>query len=394
MLLRSAIIPTPRQESRTSSHNVFSRALTFLACAALLSLAGLAANAQTSTHKKKSPRPHSPACQTGCKPDTTAPALDSSTPEDAAAQQELAPLARNLHHGTTADYDKLAAFANKHAASVWGQRAALALGYDDYSKARFLQALAWFEKAKADPLLGEYTLFWTAQTDRALHKNGEAAQEFAALLQDYPGTVIKEQLLEAYVPTTIDVGRPQEGLEALAAYAATSSKPALILDRARAHESARKLVDAVKDYQMLYYKFPMSDEAKDAALALPRLNKQLGKEFPYATADLQDGRAENFYDAHKWKEARVEYEKLAAMLKDPANPTRQRALIRAAESRQHPKARPYLLANLNTSDPEADAERLFTFPRPTAPRKKKRRCSQTSKRWPKNIRRATGPKNP
>ncbi len=359
MLLRSAIIPTPRQVSRASSHNVFSRALTFLVCAALLSLAGSAANAQTSTHKKKSPRPHSPACQTGCKPDTTAPALDSSTPEDAAAQQELAPLARNLHHGTTADHDKLAAFANKHAASVWGQRAALALGYDDYSKARFPQALAWFEKAKADSLLGEYTLFWTAQTDRALRKNGEAAQEFAALLEDYPGTVIKEQVLEAYVPTTVDVGRPQEGLEALAAYAAASSKPALILDRARAHESARRLVDAVKDYQTLYYKFPMSDEAKDAALALPRLNKQLGKEFPYATADLQDGRAEIFYDAHKWKEARVEYEKLAAMLKDSANPTRQRALVRAAESRQHPKAAPYLLANLSSSDPEADAERLF-----------------------------------
>ncbi len=359
MLLRSAIIPTPRQENRASSHNIFSRALTFLVCAALLSLAASTVNAQTSTHKKKTTRPHSPACQTGCKPDTSAPALDSSTPEDAAAQQELAPLARNLHHGATADYDKLAAFANKHAASVWGQRAALALGYDDYSKARFPQALAWFEKAKADPLLREYTLFWTAQTDRALRKNGEAAQEFAALLQDYPGTVIKEQVLEAYVPTTVDIGRPQEGLEALAAYPAASSKPALILDRARAHESARKLSDAVKDYQTLYYKFPLSDESKDAALALPRLNKQLGKEFPYAAADLQDGRAEIFYDAHKWKEARVEYEKLAAMLKDPANPTRQRALVRAAESRQHPKAAPYLLANLKTSDSEADAERLF-----------------------------------
>jgi peptidoglycan lytic transglycosylase len=359
MLLPSAIIPTPRQGSRVNSHKLLARALTVLACTALLSLIGSAANAQTATHKKKTTRPHSPACQTGCKPDTSAPALDSSTPEDTAAQQELAPLARNLHHGTTADYDKLASFADKHAASVWGQRAALALGYDDYSKARLPQALAWFEKAKADPLLREYTLFWNAQTNRALRKNGEAAQEFVALLQDYPSSVIKEQVFEAYVPTTIDIGSPQEGLEALATYPAASSKPALLLDRARAHESARRLSEAVEDYQTLYYKFPMSDESRDAALALPRLNKQLGKEFPYATADLQDARAEVFYDAHKWKEARVEYEKLLAMLKDPANPTRQRAQVRAAECRQHPKAAPYLLANLNTSDPEADAERLF-----------------------------------
>ncbi|MGB7466630.1 MAG: transglycosylase SLT domain-containing protein, partial [Candidatus Acidiferrum sp.] len=82
-------------------------------------------------------------------------------------------------------------------------------------------------------------------------------------------------------------------------------------------------------------------------------------EFPYATAELQDQRAQDFFDAHKWKEARLEYEKLASMLKDPANPTRQRALVRAAECRQHPKPSSALFAKLTVSDPEADAERLF-----------------------------------
>jgi soluble lytic murein transglycosylase len=256
-------------------------------------------------------------------------------------------------------YDKLAAFANKQASSAWGQRAALAIGYDDYSKARFPQALTWLQKAQADPLLREYSLFWTAQTNRALRKNGEAAQGFSAFLKDYPNTAIKEQVLEAYAPTAVEIGRPQDALEALAAYPAISTKSPLLLVRARAYESTRKLVDAVKDYQALYYRFPMSDEAKDAALALPKLNKQLHNEFPYATAELQDQRAQIFYDAHKWKEARVEYEKLASMLKDSANSTRQRALVRAAECRQHPKAAPNLFVNLKTSDPEVDAERLY-----------------------------------
>ena len=329
-------------------------------CAALLLIGGFNALAQNRPHKKKkSTHPKSPACQTGCKPDTTAPALDAATPEDAAAQRELAALARDLHHATPGSYDKLAAFANKNASSVWGQRAALALGYDDYSKARTQQAFAWLQKAKADPLLREYTLFWTAQTERALHKNGDAAQDFAALLSGYPSTAIKEQALEAYVPTTVELGHPQDGLDALAAYPVTSSKLALLLVRARANESARKLLDAVKDYQTLYYKLPLADEASDAGIALPKLNKQLHNEFPYATAELQDQRAQTFYDAHKWKEARAEYEKLAAILKDPSNPTRQRALVRAAESRQHPKPAPYLFASLNLSDPEADAERLY-----------------------------------
>ncbi len=85
--------------------------------------------------KKKAAKPKSPACASGCKPDTTAPALDAATPEDAAAQKELTLLARDVHHGTPGSYEKLAGFANKNSASVWGQRAALALGYEEYSHA-------------------------------------------------------------------------------------------------------------------------------------------------------------------------------------------------------------------------------------------------------------------
>jgi len=49
-----------------------------------------------------------------------------------------------------------------------------------------------------------------------------------------------------------------------------------------------------------FYKYPLADESKDAAIALTRLNKQLHSEFPYATGEMQDQRAQIFYDAHKW----------------------------------------------------------------------------------------------
>jgi len=271
----------------------------------------------------------------------------------------LGELARELHRGTPGSYEKLAAFVNKNSSSVWGQRAALALGYDDYSHNKAQQSLTWLQKAKPDTLLLEYTLFWTAQSERALNKNGAAAVDYARIVKDYPATAIKEQVLEAYVPTAVSIGSPQDALDALATYPATGSRPTLLLARARAEEAAHKFVPAAKDYQALYYKYPLADESKDAGAALSRLNKQLHNEFPYATAELQDQRAQSFYDARKWREARVEYDKLAAMLKEPANPTRQRALVRSAECRQHPKAVPYLFTKLNTPDPEADAERLY-----------------------------------
>lgn len=353
-------LPPASRASKYSLHSFGSRVLVLLLSFALAAGVGADLFAQNTQRKHtKSSHPKSPACQTGCKPDTTAPAIDAESPEDAAVQRELALLARDLHHGTPGAYEKLAVFANKNSGSAWGQRAALALGYDDYIKGHFQQALTCLEKAKADPLLEEYTLFWAAQAEHGSGRSTAAAQDFAALLRDHPDTAIKEQVLEAYVPVTITLGRPQDGLEALESYPATSSKPSLLLVRARAHEAARKLVPAAKDYQTLFYKHPLSDEAKEAGVALPRLNRELRSEFPYATGELQDQRAEAFYDAHKWKEARAEYEKLTTILKDPANPIRQRALVRAAESRQHPKPAPSLLANLKLTDSEADAERLY-----------------------------------
>jgi len=319
-------------------------------------------SAQTTKKKKKSTRPKAPACATGCKTSTTAPALDAATPEDAAAQKELAGLSRDLHVGVSGAYDKLAAFANKYPSSVWGQRAALALGYNDYSKARYPQAVAWLQKAKADALLREYTIYWTAQTEASLHRGQDALKDLSELLKDYPNTVMREQALELYANTAVSVGRAQDALDTLAGYGPAGSKPNLLLARARAYESTRKLVPAAKDYQTIYYKYPLSDEAAAAGKELPRLNKELHSEFPYATAELQEQRAQAFYDGRKWREARTEFDKLASMLKDPANPTRQRALLRSAQSRQHPKAAPSALANLKTmSDPEVEAERLYAL---------------------------------
>jgi len=92
----------------------------------------------------------------------------ADTPEDEAAQRELSDLARALHNGTPGSYEKLSAFTAHNPTNVWGARAALALGYDDYMKNRSGQAVGWFLKAQNDTLLREYALYWTAQAQRAL----------------------------------------------------------------------------------------------------------------------------------------------------------------------------------------------------------------------------------
>jgi hypothetical protein len=78
-----------------------------------------------SSKKKKSKKPAPMQCS-GCKPQTTAPDIATSTAEDADALTQLSDLARSLHNATPGSYEKLSAFASKHANDVWGARAALA----------------------------------------------------------------------------------------------------------------------------------------------------------------------------------------------------------------------------------------------------------------------------
>jgi soluble lytic murein transglycosylase len=317
---------------------------------------------QSKTHrkaKKKSKKSKTPPCVANCGMTTPAPEITSPTAGDAAAQTELGNLARALHTAAPGAYERLSAFATRNNSDVWGPRAALALGYDDYMKNRLPQALGWFAKAQKDALLREYVLFWTAQTKRAQKHMADAFKDLQTFQQEYPNSAMREAFLDASASTALETGHAKEAIEALNAYPPANSKPTLLLERADAYKSLRQLARAAKDYQTLYYKYPLSDEAKSAASSLPQIARQLGQEYSATTAIMQGQRAQLFFDAKKWKEARVEFEKTIAMIGDTSNPLRQRAQLRIAQVKLHPKGSHTLLSSLTTPDPEVDAERLY-----------------------------------
>jgi len=338
------------------------RALTAFILALALSLSSsFGLLAQPPQHKHKRKKPPAPPCRDGCKPETPAPQVPVETPDDDAAQKELTGLARGLRNRAPGAYENLSAFASKNTTNVWGARAALALGYEDFSNKRVPQALGWLLKAQNDTLLREYALYWTSQAQLNLGRKAEAYKVLQTLQHDYPNTALREQMLQSLAPTAVQLGHPQDAIDALSAYAATSSKPELLIERARAYQAAHQLPRGAKDFQTIFYKFPKADEAKPAGTALTQLMRELGKEYPYPGVEMQEQRAQIFYNAHKWREARVEFEKLLTMLKDPANPVRQRAQLRIAECRVQPKGSPSVIASLKTPDLDVDAERLYAL---------------------------------
>ncbi len=316
----------------------------------------------TQKKKKKVKKPPAVPCRVGCKPDTAAQGLVAGdTPEDQALRKELSGLAREVHNATPGAYNSLSAFAAKNAANVWGARASLALGFEDHSQKHDQQALAWFTKASADTLLREYVLYWTAQAKQGLGRSKEALADLETVQHEYPNTAMKEQLLESLTPLAVEQGRAQGAIDALNSYPATGSRPTLLLERAQAYQSLHQLDRAAKDYQAIFYKHSQSDEAKVADGALKKILHEMGKEYPYPGVEMQQQRAQAFYDAHKWKEARAEFEKLLGMLNDPLNPNRQLAELRVAQAKVQQKGSAKLVASLKTPDFEVDAERLYAL---------------------------------
>src|SRR5215469_7985281 len=161
------------------------RALTAFILALVLSVSSsFGLLAQPPQHKHKRKKPPAPPCRDGCKPETPAPQVPVETPDDDAAQKALTGLARELRNRAPGAYENLSAFATRNTTNVWGARAALSLGYEDFSNKRVPQALGWLLKAQNDTLLREYALYWTAQAQLNLGRKAEAYKVLQTLQHD------------------------------------------------------------------------------------------------------------------------------------------------------------------------------------------------------------------
>jgi len=281
-----------------------------------------------------------------------------------AADQRLEQLARDLHDRPMAmAYERLAEFATREKGTAIGARAALALGYYDYTRAHFTEARSWLEKASADPLLADYAMFWEAQNDRASGAVDVALAELKRYRELYPDTAMSDSAMQTLAQAAIGADQPGDAVAALQSYAKTSSKPALLLLRAQAEEKTalakgEKPISAASDYLEVIYRFPLNDEAKVAADRIPYLQATLGEQFPGTPVETEINRAEALYDARHWNDVRKVYEDLLPKLSELA---RERASLRLAQVQIQLGGSPDALEGLQLTDPELDAERIFSL---------------------------------
>ncbi|MGC2333412.1 MAG: transglycosylase SLT domain-containing protein [Candidatus Acidiferrales bacterium] len=255
-------------------------------------------------------------------------------------------------------YSRLSALAQQKSSGVLGARAALALGSFDYSKQHYTQAAKWFARAQRDPLLGDYALYWGAETDLAAGNDAAALAELQQFREDFPGSVMTEQALEGLGNAAIGAKQPSAAVAALDAYPQTPQRSALLFLRGEAHEQAGQILEAAADYRSVYEDFPTSEHAREAGVRFDFLSGTPGVQIPPIPLNDRVAHAEILFAAKDWSDARDEYAKALPQLSGAAA---ERAQLRILECGIQLGAGPSELTAMQITDPDVDAERSYAL---------------------------------
>ena len=306
--------------------------------------------AQSKTRRTRPRSKTAPAAKTT----PTAPAGPSAS--SVKALQKLT--AQLKEKNSAAAYSALSALALQKSSTGLSTRAALALGYYDYSRGHYADAQKWLERAKKDPLLPDYALYWDAASDLAQQRNDVALTELQQIRKDYPDTAITEQVLQSIGAAAIALNQPADAVQALNAYPLTSQRPGLLLLRGEAHEKANEPAEAAADYRDIYTRFAVSEQAREAAVKLGFLLSGSAGQGLGITLEERFAHAGILFEAREWSQARSEY---SIILQQLSGTNLERAELRILECGVALGAGPGEMMALMVTDPDVDAERSYTL---------------------------------
>ena len=167
-----------------------------------------------------------------------------------------------------------------------------------------------------------------------------------------------EQVVQSMAVAAVALNQPAEAVKAFDSYPQTEQKPGLLLLRAEAHEKAGDLLAAAADYQAIFTRFAVSEQARQAAVKLDFLRSSSNGQIPDIPLDLRFTHAGMLFDAKDWGAARSEY---AAILTQLNGVNHERAQLRILECGVALGGSPAEMLALKITDPDVDAERDYAM---------------------------------
>jgi soluble lytic murein transglycosylase len=160
------------------------------------------------------------------------------------------------------------------------------------------------------------------------------------------------------VRAELDHDSPKNALDLIRKYYDRIPQPEGDLLLARSLEGSGDLAQSAEYYERVYYNYPASKEATDAANALVDVKQRLGDAFPVPMPSALLNRAQRLFDAKNPAAARIE---LAAAIPQLGGSQRDLARVRLGEAdfqAGHVAPAFQYFTALKVDDAEADAERL------------------------------------
>jgi soluble lytic murein transglycosylase len=264
-----------------------------------------------------------------------------------AAREKLAPNSAGLEH-----------YARAHAGSSAEGMAYLALAAAEVDQGNFAQVSAHTALAqKRLPELADYAAFLAASGSAARKDSAAVEKDLKPVWEAKPRSALTTSAVFLEAKTFTDTGQPDRAIAILDKHRADLPAARLALISGRAYEAAGKVPEAARQYQAVFYDYPMAAEAEEASIAIARLRPRSG--YPDAGPAQALTRAEKLLDGGQPAVAQRWLESVLPNLEGVPR-ERARVLIGQARLNQHQDAAALeYLRGLSLEAPETDAERLY-----------------------------------
>jgi len=209
------------------------------------------------------------------------------------------------------------------------------------------------------PKLADYSAFFTASAQLGLKNYAAVPQALSAVWKQTPSSPLAARAYMLAAQSYELAGSPKDAVEILRKNYASLPQPQGDLAIAAAFAAAGDNVSAAVYDQRVYYNFPNSGEAAQAAAELTRLKSVLGDTYPPSMPNAMLSRALKLLEGGQLQQARKELEALIPRLGGTERDlARVRIGVADYDAKQTAAAQRYLRSLENLS-PEADAERLY-----------------------------------
>lgn len=278
-----------------------------------------------------------------------------------AASQGVDPLVRAYRKTpTVVNQRSLLRYADAHPKDSSGALALLALGsVESDGKDYALAARHLRNFATRLPQLADYGSYYLGLSQVELKDYGQAVKTLPAVWQNDPGSPLANRAILLAARAYTEDNKPGEALKLLKANFSKLPQPQTDAQLGAIYEAAGDRVAAAVAWQRVYYNYPASREADEAASALPRLKMSLGDAYPPPMPTAILNRTKRLAESGEGATARKELE---AAIPGLGGAEREIAQVRIGgliyQTKDYKAAYRYF-QNLQVSSEQADAERLF-----------------------------------